>query len=230
MSTAIDQRVAIAFSLLLVFSVVAPVSVGSGQSSAHATNEDFEPFEQVGQYKVSIDNVTVQTWALRNVTVRNATAESVVVRNLSIAGETRRNVMLRNVSLAELDIDNGTLDNVTANRIVVRNRSIWDVPGGDLFDPGVRDRVVERHVLANVTVEGAALDRLVVANMTVRNASVPPRSDESQVADEVADPSTDPRPAIEVRNASVASATIRNATAGNWSVESVGSSGNSTEG
>ncbi|WP_435154286.1 hypothetical protein [Haladaptatus sp. DFWS20] len=230
----IGQRTAVVsalvLSILLALSgVTSPVSsVNSNPSSkpnvgdGSETNIDrFEQFGQLGQYKVSIDNATIRTWALRNVTVRNATVDTVRVRRLQADGEVRRNVTLRNVDIAELEIEDGTLNNVTAQRIVVRNRSILNLPGGDLFDPGVKDRVIERTVLADVTVEGANFDTLVVRNMTVQNADVPERADRSPVPPAATDPSSAPRPAVVLQNGTVESAVVRNATAGAWSATEV---------
>lgn len=234
MRTQIGQRTAVVFavvlSFLLALSGITPLAGGVNSTPSAKPNVgdrskanigQFGQFGQLGQYKVSIDNATIRTWALRNVTVRNATVDTVRVRRLQTDGEVRRNVTLRNVDIAELEIENGTLNNVTAQRIVVRNRSIFDVPGGDLFDPGVKDRVIERTVLADVTVEGANLDTLVVQNMTVQNADVPERSDQSPVPPAATDPSSAPRPAVVLQNGTVESAMVRNATAGEWSADEV---------
>ncbi|WP_266077625.1 hypothetical protein [Haladaptatus caseinilyticus] len=220
---------AVVLSFLLVFSGVLPLAGSVDSKPGSKTNlgpdvqanSHVEQFGQLGQYKVSVDNTTIRTWALRNVTVRNATVDTVRVRRLRTDGEVRRNVTLRDVDIATLEIDNGTLRNVTARRIVVRNRTIFDVPGGDLFDPGVRDRVIERTVLANVVVEGSNLDTLVVRNMTVRNTDVPEDSDRSPVGPGVTDPASAPRPAVVIQNGTAESAAVRNATAGEWSANEV---------
>ncbi|WP_227354296.1 hypothetical protein [Haladaptatus salinisoli] len=215
MGTQTGPRTAVVLSFLLLLSGVTPL-VGGTAASANGSPQ-FGQFSPL-QYKVSINNVTVRTWALRNVTVQNATVDSVLVRRLRTDGELQRNVTLRNVSVAELEIENGTLKNVTASRIVVRNRSIWNVPGGNLFDPGVKDRVIERHVLANVTVEGAALDRLVVQNLSVQNATMQEAANESVVPPAVTNPDSKPRPDVVIENGTVERSVIRNASVGEWYV------------
>ncbi|WP_049970299.1 hypothetical protein [Haladaptatus cibarius] len=245
MRVPVDHRITVVsvlvLSVLLALSGVTPLAggVGSTPNAKPAVGDSYEAngqvnqfgqFGQLGQYKVSIDNATIRTWALRNATVRNATVDTVRVRRLQTDDEVRRNVTLRNVDVAELEIEEGELNNVTAQRIVVRNRSILDIPGGDIFDPGVRDRVIERTVLANVVVEGANLDALTVENMTVRNVEVPERSDESPVSSAATDPSSAPRPDVVIQNGTAESAVVRNATAGEWSAEEVdrGSEGQET--
>jgi len=229
MSDATGERAVVALSVIVLLSGVAPVAAGPAQVDARHGELDtrnqpgtVDALERYGlQYKVSLDNVTVRTWVLRNTTVENASVDEVVVRTLRVNGTTRQNVTLSNVTIDELEIDDGRLQNVTATTLVVRNRSIWNVPGGDLFDPGVSDRVVDRHVLADVTVDGATLDRLVLQNLTVRNATVPSQASGPVVDEQVANVSTDPKPAVEIRNATVQSSVVRNATAGNWSAESI---------
>ncbi|WP_227373764.1 hypothetical protein [Haladaptatus halobius] len=215
MGTRIGPRTAVVLSFLLLLSGVAPFAGGTAAQTNGASQ-----FGQLSplQYKVSIDNATIRTWALRNVTVRNATVDSVLVRRLRVDGETQENVTLRNVSVAELEIENGTLTNVTARQIVVRNRSIWNVPGGSLFDPGVKDRVIQRHVLANVTVEGVSIDRIVVANVSVRNTTVQEAANESVVPPAVTNPDSKPRPDVVIKNGTVERSVVRNATTGEWHV------------
>lgn len=216
MGTRIGAHAAVVVSLLLVFSGGVAVA-GSGVTGAAATG----PSLQLGQYKVSTKDVTVRTWALRNTTVNNATVDEVHVDTLQTENGTKRNVTLRNVSIATVHIQNGTLKNVSADRIVIRNRSIWDVPGGDLFDPGVKNRVIKRHVLTNITVEGANLDTLNVTKLTVVNTTVPRRSANPPVSPAVTNPDTEPKPAVEIQNASIESGIVRQADAGEWSAGTV---------
>jgi hypothetical protein len=213
MGTRIGTHAAVVLSILLVFSGGAVVT-GSGATAAN-------PALQLGQYKVSVKDVTVRTWALRNTTVNNATVDEVHVRTLRTENGSKKNVTLRNVSIATVHIRNGTLKNVTADRIVIRNRSIWNVPGGDLFDPGVKNRVIERHVLTDITVEGANLDTLSVDTLTVVNTTVPPRSATAPVSPDVTNPDTEPKPAVEIQNASIDSGIVRKADAGEWSAKTV---------
>ncbi|MFH5798950.1 hypothetical protein [Haladaptatus sp. CMAA 1911] len=213
MGTRTGTYAAVILSILLVFSGGGVVA-GDGVTAAN-------PLLQLGQYKVSVNDVTVRTWALRNTTVNNATVDEVHVRTLRTESGPKKNVTLRNVSIATVHIQNGTMKNVTADRIVIRNRSIWNVPGGDLFDPGVKNRVIERHVLTNITVEGANLDTLNVDTLTVVNTTVPNRSDAAPVSPDVTDPDTKPKPAVEIQNASIDSGIVRKANAGEWSATNV---------
>ncbi len=223
MGTRIGRYLALVFSLLLVVSGGAAIAVSTATSTSVATNTSPSVLSavQVGNYKVSIKNVTVRTWALRNTTVDNATINTVHVGTLHTKGTTKKNVTLHNVSISTVHIQNGTLKNVSVDRIVIRNRSIWNVPGGDLFDPGVKNRVIKRHVLANLTVEGAALDTLNVTTLSTADVTVPNRSKKPQVDPAVTNPDSKPRPDIVIENASVDSGVVRHANAGSWSARSI---------
>ncbi len=227
MGTRIGRHLALVFSLLLVVSGGAAIAASTATSTSVATNTSPSPSAlsavQVGNYKVSIKNVTVRTWALRNTTVDNATIDTVHVGTLRTKQGTKRNVILHNVSVSTVHIRNGTLKNVSADRIVIRNRSIWNVPGGDLFDPGVKNRVIERHVLANLTVEGAAIDTLNVTTLSTADVTVPEQSTDPQVDPAVTNPDSKPRPDIVIENASVDSGVVRHANAGSWSTRSISS-------
>lgn len=175
--------------------------------------------DALAQYKVSLDNVTIRTWLLRNATVRNATVEEVVVRNATTADGAREDVRLTNVTVGEFAFERGRLQNVTARRLVVRNKSVLNVPGGEFIDPNVDNRTIERQWTRNATVFGVTIDRIAVdAAVLCGNTSLGERAD---------DPAAfDPRggetaPDIDVQNGTVEEALVIRGQAANWSVESV---------
>lgn len=170
------------------------------------------------QYKVSIDNVTVRTWVLRNTTVVNATVREITVTNLTTENGTR-SVTVRNVSVERLTVRKGTLENVTAKSLTVRNRSILDVPGGSFFDPDVKDRVINRHVLQNVTVEGFVIDNATVGNVSVINTTLTGEVDRQPAKYDI--DGDGPKPDVAIENGTAENATITNASIRNWSVEEV---------
>jgi len=190
--------------------------VGPGDSAdvSHQAGAD-----RSAQYKVSLQNVTVQTWLVRNATVRNASIDEVVVRNATTADGATENVTLANVSVDRFVVDRGRLTNVTAETLVVRNRSVLDVPGGDLIDPDVRDRVIERHWTQNQTVSGVVIDRIVLEEAVLcENATLGQRADggDRSIATDEQDP-----PAITVRNGTVGEAMIIRGAVTGWSVGSI---------
>lgn len=192
-----------------------------------AAGSDAVRAEQVGQYKVSADNITIETWLLRNSTVENATVREVVIRNATTPDGARENVTLSNVTVGEFVVDRGRLKNVTAQTLVVRNKSVLDVPGGSLFDPDVRDRTVDRHWTQNQTVAGVVIDTLVVdAGIMEENATLGDRTDDPSAYSPVAAESD---PDITVENGTVGEALVINGTANHWAVESV-SGANATDG
>lgn len=183
------------------------------------TNTGDESRSASTQYKVSLDNATVRTWLLRNSTVLNATVEEAVIRTAATTDGNRTNVTLTNATVGRFAIDRGRLKNVTAETLVVRNRSVLEVPGGDLIDPDVRDRVIERHWTKNQTVSGLVIDRMVIDTAVLcESATLGEQADENASFDPTAD---DSDPAITVVNGSVGEALVIDGRASNWSVESV---------
>lgn len=201
------------------FAVPASTQAGSGDPVASSNSVAGSSASDAAQYKVSLDDVTVRTWLLRDSTVRNATVERVVVENVTTPAGARENVTLLNVTVGRFDIERGRLTNVTASRLVIRNRSVLDVPGGDLFDPKVENRTLNRQWTRNATVAGVVIDRLTVdAAFLCGNASLGERAENADAFDPQGN---DDPPAVTVRNGTVEEALLMRGAASNWSVRSV---------
>lgn len=183
--------------------------------------------ESVAQdYEVTIDNVTIKTWLLRNSTVQNATVQEVVIRNATTPDGTRENVTLENVSVGEFVLDRARLKNVTAEKLTVRNKSVLNVPGGDFFDPDVKDRVIDRRWTRNQTVSGVVIDTIVInASIMEENASLGPQSEDGEFS-----PESDGEADIEVQNGTVGEALIIHGEANDWSVGSTSGVDDADEG
>ncbi|USZ68031.1 hypothetical protein NGM10_15020 [Halorussus salilacus] len=215
---------AIALSVAVALAGVGVVA-GVGDSVAgldHAVTDadaDDAPRNAAQDYEVSIDNVTISTWLLRDSTVQNATVEEVRIRNATTPEGTRENVTLENVTVGEFVIDRGRLQNVTAKTLVVRNRSVLDVPGGEFFDPDVRDRTIDRQWTQNQTVSGVVIDTIVVDAATMEeNASL---GSEAEDPEDFSPTAGEDRPDIDVENGTVGEALVIDGEANDWSVESV---------
>ncbi|MFC7080167.1 hypothetical protein [Halorussus caseinilyticus] len=171
------------------------------------------------QYKVSLNNVTIETWLLRDSKVVNATIESVVVRNATTENGSRTNVTLSNVTVGRFALERARLKNVTARKLVVRNKSVLDIPGGGFIDPNVENRTLERHWTRNTTVSGVVIDRMAVdAAVLCENATLGQRASNPTAFDPTA---SDDKPAITVENGTVGEALVIRGEATGWSVESV---------
>lgn len=191
--------------------------VNYGSEANHASLGSSEA--NVTQYKVSLDNVTIETWLLRNSTVENATVRNVTIRNATTPDGTRTNVTLENVTVGTFVIERGRLKNVTAERLVVRNKSVLDIPGGDLVDPNVQDRTIERHWTENATAAGVVIDELSIdAAILCANASLGEQAPEDASFSPTA---SGDDPAVTVTNGTVGEALIIRGQASNWSVGSV---------
>ena len=217
-----NPRVAIAVTLSLVLLLAGfgpAIGVGSDASPDRAGDPVHRTGDAPAQYEVSLDNVTIETWLLRDSTVRNATVQEVVVENVTTEDGARENVTLSDVTVGRFDIDRGRLLNVTATTLIVRNKSVLDVPGGDFFDPDVEGRTIEREWTRNATVSGVVIDQLHVdAAFICENASLGEEADDGDAFDPRSD---DEDPAITVENGSAGEALIINGAASNWSVGSV---------
>ncbi|WP_135825865.1 hypothetical protein [Halorussus ruber] len=220
---------AVAFSALVLLSGVGPVAGVAGPADERVGEVRDETVRSdgpvhrsdgpVAQYKVSLNNVTIETWLLRNSTVVNAAIDEVVIRNATTENGSRTNVTLSNVSVGRFDLDRGRLKNVTARKLVVRNKSVLSVPGGEFIDPNVENRTLERHWTRNQTVSGVVIDRIVVdAAFLCGNATLGSRTTGN---DSVAPASGDERPDITVQNGTVGEALVISGEASNWSVGSV---------
>lgn len=227
---------AVALSILVLLSGAGLV-VGVGEQTEHTQQSSDVgdaaqgPGSVAQDYEVTIDNVTINTWLLRNSTVRNATVREVVIRNATTPDGSRENVTLQNVSVGEFVLDRARLKNVTAETLTVRNKSVLDVPGGDFFDPDVEDRVIDRHWTRNQTVSGVVIDTLVIdAAIMEENASLGPQADDGGEFSGEDDGQAD----INVKNGTVGEALVIYGEANNWSVGSTsgvdgGNAGNSNE-
>lgn len=203
---------------VLVAALVASASGGSALAAdattrSTASADTFATCQSNG-YEVTFTNVEIGTWRLIDVTVEDTVARHVEVRNLRTENGTAHNVTLENVSLNRLRVEDGNLTDVTAERLVVRNRTILDVPGAGLVGE-ISNRSIDRHVLKEVTVTGFVVDSIAVENMTIENRTLRNRSADGP-------PETvDPKSAdIEMTEASVGAANIGNVTAVDWEVES----------
>ncbi|WP_168216293.1 hypothetical protein [Halorussus halobius] len=169
-------------------------------------------------YEISLDNVTVETWLLRDATVRNATVEEVVIHNATTPDGARANVTLSNVTVGEFAVERGRLLNVSATRLVVRNKSVLDVPGGEFIDPNVENRTVKRQWTRNATVAGVVIDRMRVdAAVLCANATLGEQADDPAAFDPQAG---DDDPAITVENGSAEEALLIRGHASEWRVGS----------
>ena len=191
------------------------------ERAANATaDETIERGEAAGlQYKVSLDNVTIKTWLLRNATVVNATVEEVVIRNATTPEGSRTNVTLTNVTVGRFFLERARFKNVTAGTLVVRNKSILSIPGGGFIDPNVNNRTIDRHWTKNQTVSGVVIDRLAVdAAFLCGNATLGQRAADAAKFDPMTD---EDKPDIVVRNGTVGEALVMKGEATNWSVGNV---------
>jgi hypothetical protein len=212
--------IAVTLSLVLLLGGFGPaVGVGSDVSLDRGGDAVHRTGDTAAQYKVSLDNVTVRTWLLRDSTVRNATVQEVVIENATTTDGARENVTLTNVTVGRFVIDRGRLLNVTATKLVVRNKSVLDIPGGDFIDPDLEGRTIDRQWTRNATVSGVVIDRLHVdAAFICENTSLGQQSEDGAQFDPRSD---DEDPAITVQNGTAEEALIINGAASNWSVGSV---------
>ncbi|NHN58893.1 MULTISPECIES: hypothetical protein [Halorussus] len=198
-------------------SAVADRAAGTAADDAADGNETVRRGgDALLQYKVSLDNVTVKTWLLRNATVVNATVEEVVIRNATTPEGRRTNVTLPNVTVGQFFLERARLKNVTAGTLVVRNKSILSIPGGGFIDPNVENRTLDRHWTRNQTVTGVVIDRLDVDAATLcGNASLGGQASDPATYDPTTD---DDKPDIVVENGTVGEALVMKGEATNWSV------------
>ncbi|MFC4551284.1 MULTISPECIES: hypothetical protein [Halorussus] len=183
------------------------------------TAVDDSPVQRPLQYKVSLDNVTIKTWLLRNSTVLNVTVRKVVVRNATTPNGVQRNVTLRNVTIGEFELERARLKNVTARTLVVRNKSVLSVPGGQFIDPNVQNRTIDRHWTKNKTVSGVVIDTMVVEDaIRCGNMTIGPRANDSAAFD----PTTSgDKPDITVKGGQVGEALVIKGHVSKWSVGSI---------
>lgn len=199
---------------------VADESADDDETDEHAgdgtIHRDAEP---IAQYKVSLNNVTIQTWLLRNATVVNATVDEVVIRNATTTNGSRTNVTLTNAAVGKFLLERGRLKNVTAQKLVVRNKSLLSVPGGGFIDPNVENRTIERHWTKNQTVSGVVIDQISIdAAFLCGNATLGSEADEDI---SIAPQAGDKKPDIALENGTVGEALVISGEASNWSVDSV---------
>jgi hypothetical protein len=170
------------------------------------------------QYKVSLDNVTVEVWKLRNATVLNATVEEVHVRNVTTENGSRTNVTLSNLTVGRFVATNATALNVTAEELVVRNKSVLSVPGGEFIDPNINNQTIDDHTTKNATVSGVVIDNITVdASFLCGNATLGPEADGNTTFDPLTE---EDRPDVAVRNGTVGTAVVVEGYATNWSAGS----------
>lgn len=231
-------RLAVTLALVVLVGGVAPVvGVGAGPfghadgptvhragdaattGNAAATGDALETGDAVTQYKVSLDNVTIRTWLLRNSTVHNATVRKVVVQNVTTPNGSRTNVTLTNVTVGTFVIERGRLKNVTATKLIIRNKSVLNVPGGGIIDPNVENRTIDRQWTKNATVAGVVIDRIAIdAAILCQNTSLGQQAQNSAAFDPR---NNEDDPDVTVRNGTVEEALIMQGKASNWSVGSV---------
>jgi hypothetical protein len=214
-----STRVALAVTLALVVLLGGVAPVVSMDADEAASDVDDVPKNVAQDYEVSLDNVTINTWLLRNSTVRNATIEEVVVRNVTTEDGARENVTLTDVTVGKFVLERGRLKNVTATKLIVRNKSVLDIPGGDFIDPDVENKTIDRQWTKNTTVAGVVIDRMAIdAAILCENAVLGQEAEDSAQFDPQTD---DEDPAITVQNGTVGEALVMNGEVSNWSVESV---------
>ncbi|NEU57179.1 hypothetical protein [Halorussus sp. MSC15.2] len=217
---------AVAVATLVLFAGVGSV-VGVGPAGSVAADAPERvadgPVHRSGdalaQYKVSLDNVTIETWLVRNSTVVNVTIQNVVVRNATTTDGRTTNVTLSNVTVGRFILERARLKNVTAERLVVRNKSVLNIPGGGFIDPDVENRTIERHWTKNLTVSGVVIDQMTVdAAILCGNATLGQQATDAASFDPTA---SENDPDITVENGTVGEALIIKGGATNWSVQSV---------
>lgn len=217
MSTRVVLAIGLAFAVLSAS--ITPV-VGVGNAPIDRSDAALSPTgDGVAQYKVSLDNVTIETWLLRNATVLNATVDEVVIRNATTTDGSRTNVTLTNATVGKFVLERGRLKNVTARRLVVRNKSLLNIPGGEVIDPKVENRTIKRHWTKNQTVSGVVIDRISIdAAFLCGNATLGSEAGEDA---SIAPQAGDEKPDIVVEKGTVGEALIIRGEVMNWSVGSI---------
>lgn len=231
---------AVALSAVVLLSAVGPVSGVAtveladggpiiGSDGEPTNRSEGESGDRIGdgfaQYKVSLDNVTVEVWMLRNATLMNATVREAVVRNVTTPNGSRTNITLSNVSVSKFDVTNATLLNVSAEQLVVRNKSVLSIPGGNLIDPNINNRTIDDHTTKNATVSGVVINRISVdAAFLCGNATLGARGT-GNASYETLTP--EDKPDIVVENGTVGTAVVVEGHAENWSVDSASRDGTS---
>lgn len=172
-----------------------------------------------GEYNVTFNSTTIGELVLRNVVVQNVQVEEVVVDEMTVGNETSEAIRLENVTLSRLEIERAVVNDVSTGELSVRNKSVLDVPGGELIgDAG--DRSLERHVIDNLTVTGVEIERLHLANLTVETELTEIEGDVE--GEQVEEPPEKPDVSIgkaDAGTATVTNASFRKGTVENASVE-----------
>lgn len=211
-ATIVGTIVTVALLSVSAFGTVAVGVEPSGETAETANSVDDD-------YEVTLTDVEIETWRLVNVTVENVVVREIQVTSLETPNETAENVVFENVSLSELEVENGTLSEVAADELVVRNRSVLDVPGADLVGD-ISDQTIGRHVLTNMTIDGLVIGSITVENMTVAKHTVTDETTERDVGSELlADTIDEDSVDVNMSNATVEEADLDNVTGSNWEVE-----------
>jgi hypothetical protein len=204
---------------MVVFAVAVVLVAGGAPMLAPAAGHDAPatadgPAVDSQEYNVTFSSTTIGELVLRNVTVRNVKVREVTVDEMTVGNETSEDVELENVSLARLDIERAVVTDVSTGELSVRNKSILDVPGGELIG-NAGDRSLDRHVVDNLTITGVEIQRLHVGNLTVETEI------EAIEGDVEAQPEEGPdEPDVSIGEADAPTASVTNASFREGAVES----------
>lgn len=204
---------------IVLTTVVLVIAFGAGPALMPVAGYDGVPTRQQpadlqSGYNVTFNSATISELVLRNVTVENAEIRNVTVDELTVGNETQEDVKLENVTLSKLQIEQGTVQNVETGTLSIRNRSVLNVPGGELLG-NVGDRSLERHVLDNLTVTGVVIGELHIESLTVESEF---DSQEATIDDDSSE-QPEEKPDVSLEQADVANATIGNASFESGAVE-----------
>lgn len=167
-----------------------------------------------GEYNLTFSSTTIGELVLRNVTIRDVQVGEVTVDEMTVGNETTEDVELENVRLTRLEIERAVVQDVSTGELSVRNKSILNVPGGELID-NAGDRSLERHVIDNLTIAGVEIQQLHLQNLTFEAELSSIEGDvEAQNDDEQPE-----EPDVSIADAEGETATVTNASFDRGSVE-----------
>ena len=207
-----------AMTLIVVLGALPPIVPATGHDTATygTVVSEFEPaVNGQSEYNVTFNSTTIDELVLRNVVVTDVSVGTVTVDEMTVGNETTEDVQLENVTLERLEIEHAIVENVSTGELSVRNRSVLNVPGGELIG-NAGDRSLKRHVVANLTVSGVEIEQLHLANLTVETDLETIEGDVDGTPDEEATT----EPAVSIKDAQAGTATVTNASFERGSVES----------
>lgn len=198
-------------AVILVVGAMPPLVPATG----HAAPADAGPaVDRQPEYNVTFDSTTIDELVLRNVVVTDVSVRNVTIDEMTVGNETTEDVELENVTLERLRVERAVVGNVSTGELSVRNRSVLNVPGGELIG-NVGDRSLDRHVVENLTVSGVEIRQLHLANLTVE---AEPGDIEGDVESQ-SDAEEPEKPAVSIVDAEAETGTVTNASFERGTVE-----------